>query len=112
MSEATHTPTPWTIEPSDGESQGEWHYWAIKGERGNIATIGAASQRGPIDMESNQANAAFVVRAANAHDDLVHALRLLHDNLAEYQRINQLGGYDNQDMQIARAALAKAGAAP
>jgi len=33
------------------------------------------------------------------------ALQLLHDKLAEYQRINKIGGYDNHDMRQARAAL-------
>jgi hypothetical protein len=37
--------------------------------------------------------------------NLLAALRLLHDNLAEYQRINNIGGYENQDMQQARAAI-------
>lgn len=37
--------------------------------------------------------------------ELYQALRLLHDNLAEYQRINNLGGYDNHDMRMARAAM-------
>lgn len=53
------------------------------------------------------------VTAANASlisaaPDLLEALQLLHDNLAEYQRINNLGGYENHDMKMARAALAKA----
>lgn len=33
------------------------------------------------------------------------ALQQLHDNVAEYARINNLGGYDNHDMVAARAAL-------
>jgi hypothetical protein len=33
------------------------------------------------------------------------ALRMLHDDVAEYQRINHLGGYDNHVMRVARAAL-------
>jgi predicted nuclease with TOPRIM domain len=34
------------------------------------------------------------------------ALQQLHDNIAEYARINHLGGFDNQDMRMARKALA------
>ena len=34
------------------------------------------------------------------------ALRGLHDDIVEYQRINHLGGYDNHWMLAARAALA------
>jgi len=36
---------------------------------------------------------------------LENALRGLHDDVADYQRINNLGGYDNHWMRIARAAL-------
>ena len=40
--------------------------------------------------------------------ELLEALENLHANIAEYARINNLGGFDNQDMQQARAAIAKA----
>lgn len=43
-----------------------------------------------------------------AAPDLLEALILLYDNLVEYQRLNNIGGYDNHDMQMARAAIAKA----
>lgn len=43
-----------------------------------------------------------------AAPDLYEALRLLHDDIADYQSINNLGGYDNHCMKLARAALAKA----
>lgn len=55
--------------------------------------------------EERDANAAFIIRACNSHYALIAALSQLHDNLAEYQRINNLGGYDNQDMRQARDAL-------
>lgn len=42
-----------------------------------------------------------------AAPDLYEALQLLHDNIAEYARINNLGGFDNHDMKMAREALAK-----
>lgn len=79
----------------------------------NAASFGdfvTAAMRNPGRFGSNDdahtqwANA----RLISAAPDLLAALRLLHDNLAEYQRINNLGGYDNQDMQIALAAIAKA----
>ena len=42
-------------------------------------------------------------------DDLREALRVLHDDCAEYQAINHLGGYSNHVMLQARRALSKAG---
>lgn len=44
--------------------------------------------------------------AVNA--ELLEALQLLHDDIDEYQRINNLGGHDNHCMKLARAAIAKA----
>ena len=41
---------------------------------------------------------------------LVDALRQLHDDIAEYAKINNLGGFNNHAMQAARAALAETGA--
>jgi hypothetical protein len=47
-------------------------------------------------------------RLARVNAALVDALQMLHDNTAEYQRINNLRGYDNHDMRVARAAIASA----
>lgn len=41
-------------------------------------------------------------------DALLMALRMLYSETADYIRLNNLGGMDNQCMQLARAALAKA----
>ena len=35
------------------------------------------------------------------------ALENLHDDIAEYQKLNNIGGYENQCMKQARQALAK-----
>lgn len=51
-----------------------------------------------------EANARLIAAAP----ELLEALENLHANIAEYARINNLGGFDNQDMQQARAAIAKA----
>ena len=41
-------------------------------------------------------------------DALLMALRMLYSETADYIRLNNLGGMDNQCMQLARAALARA----
>lgn len=46
-------------------------------------------------------------RLIAAAPDLYAALKLLHDNCVEYSRINNLNAGNNQDLRIARAALAK-----
>ena len=57
-----HTPTPWTV--LDGLSYPE-PFTGIAGGNG----------RDPVPL--NEINAAFIVRACNAHDDLVAALQTL-----------------------------------
>ena len=52
----------------------------------------------------HRANARLIAAAP----DLLLALRMLHAETADYIRLNNLGGMDNQCMQLARAALAKA----
>jgi hypothetical protein len=54
--------------------------------------------------EEQEANANLIIAAP----DLLAALKGLHDDLAEYSRINDLGAYDNHWMQRAREAIAKA----
>ena len=39
-------------------------------------------------------------------NDLREALKSLHDDIAEYQKLNNIGGYENQCMKQARQALA------
>jgi hypothetical protein len=79
-----HTPTPWEVVPST-----EHHGPYISGPHGGdicdfyaMSNYLAASVRNggtsypiPHQGEAADANAAFAVRAANAHDDLVAALR-------------------------------------
>ena len=44
---------------------------------------------------------------AAAQTTLFDALKMLHDDIADYARINHLGGFQNHAMKAARAALAK-----
>lgn len=41
----------------------------------------------------------------NKVDTLSNALQTLHDDIVEYQDINNLDGYNNHTMRLARAAL-------
>ncbi len=93
-----HTPGPWAMYSFDTKSETGP---LVKDSSGLI--VAEAYPRGPSGTEQ-AANASLIAAAP----ELLEALQLLHDNLAEYQRINHLGGYDNQDMVLARAAIAKA----
>lgn len=96
-----HTPTPWELTPHGRgwliDTRGAYRY-------GPIAIIGDDSEG--IDSEMRNYNAAFIVRAVNAHEDLVEALNYM------LNAINILGGDCPQlfviPEQVARAALATA----
>ena len=47
-------------------------------------------------------------RLIAAAPDLKDALQMLYDEIADYIKLNNLGGMDNQSMKFARAALDKA----
>lgn len=102
-----HTPTPWTAEPSAA------HYEILCGR--GAESVPHATQVANVLMigerrEACRANADFIIRACNAHDELVAALRGLIET-AEWAvpdtREKGLHGV----IADARAALAKAGAA-
>lgn len=78
MSETkTHTPGPWRVEASGPQSQGDWHFWDVVGPNGRIATVSAVAQRGPVDMDANEANARLVAAAPA----MAEALRRARDML-------------------------------
>ena len=69
-----HSPTPWRVNVSALE------YLEIRsdGENGQICGCGE------VDSEIDQANAAFIVQAVNAHDALVEALEEARDYLPHH----------------------------
>jgi hypothetical protein len=59
-----HTPTPWGVDGVYVERKGD--------ER--LVTLANCSHSPRIDIPTAKANAEFIVRAVNAHDDLLSAL--------------------------------------
>ena len=84
-----HTPTPWTV---------------AKHERGLVRaqgrTIVVVRETGNQDID---ANAEFIVRACNAHEDLLAALKEIERSLANHPTFAW-----HNIVEIARAAIAKA----
>lgn len=93
LNSVNHTPGPWVIDrPKD-----------------DIPTINSPLGEPICDVyEHGSPGGAYNIALIAAAPDLLAALILLHDNLAEYQRINNIGGYENHDMKMARAAIDKA----
>lgn len=72
----THTPGPWILEPDDEVPEAErWtDIQILKEGHGYIAGVHCAE--GVHLTSEDFANAAFIVRACNAHEELVNQLRL------------------------------------
>ena len=95
-----HTPGPWqTLEVGEFTTK-----LAVADSQGvSVLTV--------VDEEGTKFGAVYGEADADliaAAPDLLLALRMLYDETADYIRLNNLGGMDNQCMQLARAALAKA----
>jgi hypothetical protein len=100
---AQHLPTPWSFE-SGADNSGD--------DPDN--TLGSIMGAAPLnyhiarvwsDIGAAEANAAFIVRAVNAHDELVAALR----DVLRIARAASIGITGNQPrLERARVALAKA----
>lgn len=94
---------PWAFEK---KSYGEY----IVDPRGGCVA-GMVSITGSVGDEINKANAAFLTRAVNAHDDLVAALKAMVEWHCDLANSGDAGFWDpEEDAQVkaARAALAKA----
>lgn len=100
--EVKHTPTPWHIAQPNGMLPKAAADRIIQHKGAKIAETG-----GNIHMsdDENKANAEFIVRAVNAHDELVYTLRSCL-SIAGVWKTNQVTGETWGDM--INAALAKA----
>ena len=94
------TPRPWTVERHD-QDDGSINYeiwtngWVLIATYHRVVTLSDA------DNERAREDAALIVRAVNAHDDLVAALKAAMDHIGN--------GYQPPDLiEQANAALAKA----
>ena len=90
---SNHTPTPWFV-----------------GKKGRTGQRVFATQQGTDGVVAtgieNHANAEFIVRAVNAHDDLLRALQAFVDCQCERDMTALCSRFDKA-CQIARDAIAK-----
>ena len=102
----THTPTPWSI----GHSM-ERNY--IYGGGSHLACIGSRENGFFIhddgSLNESEANAAFIVRAVNSHDDLLEALETLLALDTDGEAGCRIDPIEyGRALAMARAAVAKA----
>ena len=98
--ETSHTPGPWKQHATPGKI-----YASVRGADGRcVADCGSRS-----DVIA-QANAEFIVRACNAHDDLLEALEACERALDEayFAEPDGCGCLACESLRKARAAIAKA----
>ena len=91
-----HTPTPWTVDEALARDNR-----VISGPNGEVvvevaATLDHDSTSDLLVDHERDANAAFIVRACNAYDDLLAALR-------EIVRLADANATDQHDMAVVRA---------
>lgn len=100
----THTPTPWHYD----RTTLSWYVWPEKGPwvcNGVMPADTWHMSKEEKDATEHMANAAFIVKACNSHDELVAALKNSLDWLASYQ-----GGGAVKAYEQALKALGKASA--
>lgn len=91
----THTPTPWTQEKA--------RYWKLLSEGKHFMSVSFPS--GVSDELTNSANAAYIVRAVNSHEELLEALKQLA-NVTNQKGMNRV--VVNSIVDRAWKAIAKA----
>lgn len=74
--ETEHTPTPWRF--NEHPTYADFTIW---GDNGLVAVVTELGDG--LTYEQDCANARLIVRAVNAHADLVAALELIHANAGE-----------------------------
>jgi hypothetical protein len=96
-----HTPTPWEQFAGCGPAIFKA---GVTQQIASTARLGPDPQVHAVD----EANAAFIVTACNAHDELVAALRMMEEHFAWHVEHDTHHDSDLIMLQVARAALAKA----
>ncbi len=93
-----------------GHTPGPWRYWgctvdSVTGMRDYLQFAAGNNFvfRAPIRYIT-EADARLIAAAP----DLLEALQMIYSETADYIRLNNLGGMDNQCMQLSCAAIAKA----
>lgn len=100
-----HTPTPWEVtEPMEDYHEFDTPF-GYRRENGDWSTVGWARCA---SRESTQANAEFIVRSVNAHDDLLAACRAF----VNWYNVDSTEFNSDTVYEMARAAIAKAEAQP
>ena len=105
-----HTPGPWRVDPQPwmGGFDGSIPHYLI------VGTIGGKTQRTIADVgqwadrPNAEIDARFIVRACNAHEELLAALEAISDAWSNKRPLSWQPDGHHQLLEQARAAIAKA----
>ncbi|WP_138476176.1 hypothetical protein [Dyadobacter bucti] len=105
-----HTPTPWRILPEEVDKDYIRIRGTVLGCRYKIANVLTPVYDGAPQREADEtrANADLIVRACNAHDDLVDALERMIDGFGYTSYISDEEKQSDPDVIFAQNTLAKA----
>jgi hypothetical protein len=96
---SAHTPGPWCVRDLPTAQR-----YIGPSNDGGAPSVAFVLSRVNVPNERLDADARLIAAAP----DLLAALQGLHDDVADYIKLNNLGGYDNHWMLAARAAIATA----
>lgn len=87
----SHTPIPWTTEEYQGEPKR-----IVVGPNNEMIADCYADSSDDINLPENyKANADFIVRAVNSHEELLAALKLARAEIFEFNPDNSFVYYDS-----------------
>ena len=109
MAVPKHTPTPWESNNNLLKTDALIEIFSDKDEMGEKPIADVYSYE---NFDEAEANAAFIVRACNCHDELVKTIKVLSESLQEAVSLTSVNrGYNRRwqlDIDQARNALEKA----
>lgn len=109
---AEHTPTPWIYIPNERFRPGTVLIWTSRGPGyGAVAELSGPNPY-PDTVALHEANAEFIVRACNAHDDLLSAAKDLLEAIRAEGCVgwvfDEMRGMTARQAATLRAAIARA----
>lgn len=109
MTQVQHTPTPWSVEQPNEQTPNLWIVAAGNPGIAKIETCDYDDGKGHRITGEDQANAAFIVKAANSHQALVNALQTIKHSMQQALKPeNDRKREIELSLAIAAAALALA----
>jgi hypothetical protein len=109
---ATHTPTPWRVVENDGAYVKASYLARLRIETAPESGRDLCLALVITDTSelNNRANADFIVRAVNSHDDLLEALKAVTETLASWTADHSFDCTAHIDavLAVANAAISKA----